>query len=245
MHPTQQKKMARIELSKDLHQSLFVSVNPNHFYGLSPKREGLEQILYYFASHKLMLVSLMSVSYIFSIIYGYFLLDATRFWINNAVITIQIILHRKNIYNSIKKEEDIVVSIKVEKIRMVISAILMSCRVYALSCNKVLLVPLIFIWNMGTNKMYCVSFLWSITPIIFMSMVFMSICAISAFSEFQQFGLSERFMAVISDGVGLMCTLWFTTYYLITVTGAMHSKLEHVQETRDKLEKALATQVRL
>ena len=137
--------MTRIELNKkDLHQSLFLSVNPNHFYGLSPKREGLEQLLYYFASHKFMLVSLMLIVYVISIIYGYFLLDATRFWINIAVIIAQGILHRKNLCNSINKEEDIKVSVKVEKIRMVISTLLMSCRFYALSCNKVLLVPSIF-----------------------------------------------------------------------------------------------------
>ena len=195
-----------------------------------------------FLTHDYTVVSIFFFMYFLSIIYAYIALDSWRFWINNFIIIAQVMLYG----SSREKRKDLFqVSIREEKIRLVITTVLQGIRFLALTNNKVLIIPSFFMWSATANKLGVESLIWGVFPTIQVGAQFFLLGLWRSIEEYSLNGFSEQWITHVCEGLAFPCIFITFSFYIFSITEFLKEKIDALQSTREKLEKALAGRLTL
>ena len=220
-----------------------ITVGPNIIFSNKACKTRREQWIITLITHDYTLIVIFFFMYFLSMIYTYIALDSWRFWINNFIIIAQALLNKRTLQlaSSREKRYDLYqVSIREEKIRLFITMALQSVRFLTLTNNKVLIVPAFFMWSISVNKLGVESLIWGIVPTLQVIAQFFLLGLWRSIEEYSLNGFSERWITSVCEGFAFPCIMITFSFYMITVTEFLKNKIDALQATREKLEKALA-----
>ena len=190
-------------------------------------------------SHRYVLVVVFVTIYILSILYMYLSCSTTSFWLNIAIIVLQMVINKANIKTTMTPGEHFSKSDALEKARLLISLLFTTVRYYILPKNKILFIPTMFMWLIGANKMYIDSQFWGLLPSCYLIVLFALGGVYRSMMEYLENGLNDFVIDFLIDDVVLSLCLLVFSYYLINVTGYLKQKVMILEETSRKLEHAL------
>ena len=165
-----------------------------------------------FITDSVIQVVILSCS-IVSVVYTVLFLDWIRTVMNLVFILGMVLIYRKSISNA--NDSSLSVNLRLENIKVVISMFMFTVRYcYIFHSHRILFLPTMFFYIVGGNRSYRSSMAWGLLPSYYYSVLFVGMTAWEAGTEWMEFGCSERWMAMLSEGMCLLMCLWGFTYYL-------------------------------
>ena len=231
-----------------------ITLRPIFTFNHSGCKNQLERwMMYPFITDSLIQVIILVCSLV-SVVYTVLFLDWIRTVLNLCFILGMVLIYRKTISNVNNREHSLSVNLRLEKIKVLVSMFMFTVRYYYIfHTNRILFLPTMFFYIVGGNRSYGSSMAWGLLPSYYYSVLFVGTTVWEAGTEWMEFGCSERWMAMLSEGVCMLMCLWGFTYYLggylkcffvmvckVTVTGFLQQKVETLEETSKKLEEALS-----
>nr|CAG4715855.1 unnamed protein product [Naegleria fowleri] len=187
------------------------------------------------AAHDKITSIILAIEYSMLIIHSYYESGWFGFLVMASTCLVGIISTRKYVSFSLFHQPDFQVSTTEERNRILTSMVLFSIRFFMQQQNRILLMPMYILIMITTNTL-CKQLFWALLPIYYVSLHFVASCIYNVI----QFGLNSETIPLCFDYIAIAMAIVLLSNYMIKTSMNLQSKVKTLEETRLKLENALA-----
>ncbi|KAG2370711.1 hypothetical protein C9374_014302 [Naegleria lovaniensis] len=230
---------------KTVLQQLSEGFDPKNFITDQKPTSLVENVLTKLIISPKLVTIVLIVQYSFLLLHTYLSQGTTTLFIMLLTCVAALLSNSKYIAASLWAAVDSVVDDETsnyrERNRMLFNMVLFSVRYFLLEpANRIILVPIYLMVITSANALRGTYAIWAFLPPYYIAAHYFTSACFNCVQVILKQGLSQHSLLTVSQSISIMLCILLYSFYIVTISINLKSKVKTLEKTGDQLEKALS-----